>query len=56
MDEMVFCRGGPFTTGGSMFLSLTKDCLQKKVFNNETFSGSEDAIILPSMSVGIVVV
>ena len=38
-----------------MFLSSTTDCLQKKVFSKDTFSESDDAITLPSMSVGMVV-
>ena len=53
---MMFWGRGTFWTGGLIFLSLTTDCLQKKVFSKDTFSESEYAIMLPSMSVGMGVV
>ena len=56
IDDMIFCKGGPFRTGGSILLSLIDDCLQKKVFSKDTFSESDDAIMFPSMSVGMGVV
>ena len=56
IDEIMFWGGGALWTGGSTFLSITTDCLQKKVFNKFTFSESDDAIIFPSMSVGMGVV
>ena len=56
IDEIMFWGKGTFSTGGLIFLSLTTDCLQKKVFSKDTFSESDDAIMFPSISVGMGVV